>query len=99
VAERRELRRSPDGALFDVDQHRQVTLAELAADVREGRRFRARHADTDEVCTQRVLLEVLQASAIPHVPATAGAQAMTGSLMSAFVAGTRDWQRRREEGS
>jgi hypothetical protein len=60
----REIVRDRDGNLFDVGEHRPVTLAELAEDVRAGRRFRARDQDGDALCTQQVLLEVLRHSAL-----------------------------------
>jgi hypothetical protein len=45
---------------------RPVTLAELAEDVKDGRRFKAVRAESDASCTAEVLLEVLRA-ALPDV--------------------------------
>jgi hypothetical protein len=87
--------------LFDVDEGRQVTLVELADDVRAGRRFRVRHADTDALCTQRVLLEVLQSAVAPR-PASAlaaGLPAIASAVGAAFAQGTTDSGPRRGRSS
>ena len=88
---RRNLRRNPDGTLYDVDERRAVSLSELADEVRSGRRFTALEHGSDRDCTQTVLLAVL-GSALPgggaraalsngHVPGFAGAvSAIAGAL-------------------
>lgn len=88
----RNLTRGRDGSLFDVDEHRQISLAELADDVRDGRRFRVRHADTDQICTQRVLLEVLQASVTPGPASSlaAGLPALASAVGTAFAQGAQE---------
>ena len=58
----RSLRRAGDGALYDLDERRTITLAELAEEVRVGRRFRASREGSERDCTQQVLLEVLGAA-------------------------------------
>lgn len=59
----RMLRRESDGSLYDTDEHRRVSVAELGDDVRAGRRFRAHHHESGDDCTRSVLLEVLRSSA------------------------------------
>jgi hypothetical protein len=60
----RRLRRDGDGALYDLDERRTVSLAELAEEVQAGRRFRAHRHGSERDCTQQVLLQVLGASAL-----------------------------------
>jgi hypothetical protein len=62
----RLLQRRADGSLHDAGLNRPVTLAELAEDVKDGRRFRAVRAESGASCTAEVLLEVLRA-ALPDV--------------------------------
>ena len=57
----RSLRRESDGTLYDLDERRTISIAELAEDVRAGRRFKARQDGSDRDCTQQVLLQVLGA--------------------------------------
>jgi polyhydroxyalkanoate synthesis regulator protein len=51
-----------DGALYDADEQRLVTLAELRDEVRNGRRFRAFRHDTGADCTYEVLANILHAA-------------------------------------
>lgn len=98
----REVVRDRDGNLFDVGEHRPVTVAELAADVRAGRRFRARDQDTDAVCTQQVLLEVLRGAAAKALPkpgidmsGLAGAAGMIGEVLTRAASREDEPSRRR----
>jgi hypothetical protein len=59
----RRLRRDGDGELYELDEHRVISLSELAEDVRSGRRFRAYQHGSERDCTQQVLLAVLGAAA------------------------------------
>jgi hypothetical protein len=77
------LRRDGDGSLYDMDQHRSVTLAELADDVRAGRRFRVTQHDSGMDRTSSVLLEVLSASS----PAGAGINRLTSSTQLPALTG------------
>ncbi|MHB8690047.1 MAG: hypothetical protein ACYDHH_02265 [Solirubrobacteraceae bacterium] len=55
------LRRDGDGTLYDLEERRTIPIAELAEEVRVGRRFRAHQQGSERDCTQQVLLEVLGA--------------------------------------
>jgi len=80
----RVLRRDADGALFDLDEQRVISLAELRDDVRGGRRFRAqRHGDGGD-CTYAVLAEIVTGRA--HDARTREAR---GSLAN-LLRGVRD---------
>ncbi|MEV6425982.1 hypothetical protein [Streptomyces sp. NPDC051662] len=77
TAGERLLVRGEDGLLMDSLACRTVSLAELADDVRCGRRFRAREGASGSECTYQVLVQILLATLAPG--ATAGAlSAMTG---------------------
>lgn len=65
----RRLRREADGALYDEDQHRPVTLGELHDDIRAGRRFRAHTSGGETDCTVTVLQELVIGSASGLGPA------------------------------
>jgi hypothetical protein len=99
----RMLRRDGDGTLYDVDEHRTVSLAELAEEVREGRRFRVHQHSSGRECTQQVLLEVLGAGAPAGALGTgiASAGARVGGLAGAVgtIAGAIADHRNRDETS
>lgn len=84
----RSLRRDGDGALYDLDERRAITVGELAEDVRVGRRFRCTQQGSERECTQQVLLEVLGSSG-PVQPASlaAGAQLTTLAGAAGAIAG------------
>ena len=89
----RVLRREADGLLYDVADHRRITIAELREDVQEGRRFRAtRHDGVD--CTYEVLAEVVSSAGaeVHGVTRSAGAGAI-GSLAQAVLGQVRDQAR------
>jgi hypothetical protein len=60
----RVLRRETDGSLYDVDERRPISVAELCDDLRAGRYFRATRSDSGANCTNEVLAEVIQ-GAVP----------------------------------
>ena len=83
----RALRREADGLLYDVDEHRRVTIAELREDVQEGRRFRAVRHDSGADCTYEVLAELVGTAAVPRASPDGGilgalAQAAIGSAFT-----------------
>ena len=84
----RALRREADGLLYDVDEHRRVTIAELREDVQEGRRFRATRHDTGVDCTYEVLAELVGSAALPHAsPETSPPALLLGALAQAAIGG------------
>jgi hypothetical protein len=87
----RILRRESDGGLYDVDERRRVSVAELRDELRTGRRFRASRHDSGANCTNEVLAEVLQAGVFPGVKgegAGLGAGVSAGMGPLAAVLGT-----------
>lgn len=60
----RVLRRDSDGTLYDLEEHRPVSIEELRGDLGSGRHFRAHRHDLGADCTYEVLVEVL-AAALP----------------------------------
>ncbi|WP_026413414.1 polyhydroxyalkanoate synthesis regulator DNA-binding domain-containing protein [Actinomadura oligospora] len=92
----RRLRLEPDGDLYDLEERRRVTLKELGDEVKVGRQFRVRHAETDTDCTHEVLLEVLRASLPPQTLSASGGdlfatarQVLSGATDFLGGAGTR----------
>ncbi|MFJ3216484.1 hypothetical protein ACIPLC_11250 [Kitasatospora sp. NPDC086801] len=81
-AERR-LIREENGLLADSLTGRRVSLAELADDMRNGRRFQARERASGGECTYQVLVQVLLAALASGpvagaLPGTAGLVSTTG---------------------
>ncbi|MET9535656.1 MULTISPECIES: polyhydroxyalkanoate synthesis regulator DNA-binding domain-containing protein [unclassified Streptomyces] len=68
TGEERLLVRTERGLLFDARTRQSVTLDELAADVRAGRRFRATEDRGGGECTYQVLAQVLLAALAPTAP-------------------------------
>jgi hypothetical protein len=90
----RALRREGDGTVYDLDEHRRVTLAQLRAEVQDGRRFRATGPDGVD-CTYELLAEVVRTTPSVRLGPDAGlvgalAQAVIGGVLSSPDRGRED---------
>lgn len=73
--------RAEGGRLFDALTLRPVTLEELADEVRSGRRFRVRGAESGVDCTYQVLAQVLLTALAPTPPGTARAAGRSSGIV------------------
>jgi hypothetical protein len=80
----RSLRRDADGSLYDLDEHRRISPAELRQEVCGGRRFRAQRHDTGLDCTYEVLAELARTAPQIGMGPEAG---MMGALVGGLVKG------------